>query len=35
VTTGPIARVVAAEPIREVYRVELIPGGALGFREAT
>lgn len=32
---GPIARVVAAEPIREVYGVELIPDSALGFREAT
>jgi iron complex transport system ATP-binding protein len=35
VTTGPIARVVAAKPIRDVYGVDLIPDGALGFREAT
>jgi iron complex transport system ATP-binding protein len=35
VTAGPIARVVAAEPVREVYGVELIPDAALGFREAT
>jgi iron complex transport system ATP-binding protein len=35
VTAGPIAQVVAAEPIRDVYGVDLIPDGALGFREAT
>ncbi len=30
---GAIADVVAAEPVRRVYGVELVPDGALGFRE--
>jgi iron complex transport system ATP-binding protein len=32
---GPIADVVAADPVRKVYGVELVPGDALGFREVT
>jgi iron complex transport system ATP-binding protein len=35
VASGPIAHVVAARPIRDVYGVKLIPNGALGFQEAT
>ena len=30
--TGSPREVVAADPIREVYGVELVEGGALGFR---
>jgi len=30
---GRVAEVIAAQPVREVYGVELVPGGALGFRE--
>ena len=33
VAHGPVADVIAAGPVREVYGVELVPGGALGFRE--
>lgn len=32
---GAVAEVIAAAPVREVYGVELVPGGALGFRELT
>jgi iron complex transport system ATP-binding protein len=31
---GPATEVIAAGPIHEVYGVELVPGAALGFREA-
>ncbi|MCA9531459.1 MAG: ABC transporter ATP-binding protein [Myxococcales bacterium] len=32
VAYGPIAEVVAAEPVRAAYGVEMVPNGALGFR---
>jgi iron complex transport system ATP-binding protein len=31
---GAVADVIAADPVRQVYGVELVPNGALGFREA-
>jgi hypothetical protein len=30
---GAVADVIAADPVRQVYGVELVPDGALGFRE--
>jgi iron complex transport system ATP-binding protein len=32
VRTGPVAEVVAAEPVRDVFGVELVPGASFGYR---
>jgi iron complex transport system ATP-binding protein len=34
VAAGPVAEVVAAEPVRRVYGVELVPGAHFGYRTA-
>jgi ABC-type hemin transport system ATPase subunit len=35
VSTGPVAKVVAAAPVREVFGVELVPGAHFGYRIMT